>query len=294
MLTSPSEPPSELVESRPEGEAKTRYRAILAYDGTAYQGFQRLSHEPTIQAEVERALAQVTGQQVRIIGAARTDTGVHAAGNVIAFDVNWRHEDWKLIKALNATLPTDIAVQGIERAEPGFHPRFDAKSREYEYTVYEAEHRHPLYAHSAWQVRGSLNVPHMNEAAAALIGEHDFATFGAPTQGNVTIRTVYHSAWQAERLNPTARWLHYQVEANGFLHHMVRVVVGAMIDVGLGRWSVVEFTDALRAAERSRARQMAPANGLTLTRVNYPETSLMSSEHGGEDAPLRENGDSFR
>ncbi len=262
-----------------------RYRATVAYDGTAYQGFQRLTNKRTVQGEIERALATVIGKAVRIIGSARTDTGVHAVGNVIAFDVEWRHADHKLIDALNAKLPTDIAVQSIERTKPTFHPRFDARSRMYEYAIYEAPHRNPLTARQMWQVRGPFDVDRMNEAAASLIGEHDFASVGAPTQGLVTIRAVYRSEWYAETFG-AARRLTYHVEANGFLHHMVRVLVGVMIDVGLGRWSVVEFTDAIQATDRNRVHQMAPPHGLTLIAVTY--------KTGGEDAPLLENGESFR
>ncbi len=234
-----------------------------------------------MQAAVEQALLKVTGQAVRLIGAARTDTGVHASGQVIAFDVAWRHPDETLIRALNATLPEDIAFQRLERAERTFHPRFDAYSRVYRYQVYEAPARNPLYLRTAWQRCGSLDAEMMNAVAAELLGEHDFATFGAPTQGDSTIRRVYRSVWQIEALKTGVRLLTYHIEANGFLHHMVRVLVGALADVGSGKWSVVEFTDALQAADRSRARQMAPPHGLTLIQVKY----------GGEDAPLLDNGD---
>ncbi len=246
---------------------------MIAYDGANYQGFQRQAPGvPSVQAAIEQALSAVIGQPIRVLGAARTDTGVHAAGQVIAFDVEddqWRHGERALLRALNAELPNDVAVQRLERAPNGFHPRFDAHSRMYCYRVYEAEQRQPLYARTAWHVYGRLNVVAMNEVAAMLLGEHDFATFGAPTQGEGTIRQVISSEWTVEVLGESARLLTYQVEANGFLQRMVRALVGEIVDIGLGKRTLAEFTDAFQAADRSRARAMAPPHGLTLIEVNY-------------------------
>lgn len=250
-----------------------RYRAVIAYDGANYQGFQRQAiGVPSVQATVEQALAAVIGQPVRTLGAARTDTGVHAAGQVIAFDLadgQWRHDEQTLLRALNAELPDDVAVQRLERAPAGFHPRFDATSRTYCYRVYQAEQRHPLYARTAWYIYGSLDVPAMNETAATVLGEHDFATFGAPTQGESTRRRVFRSEWTAKAVGESARLLSYRIEANGFLQRMVRALVGEMVDIGLGKRTLAEFTGAFQAADRSRARAMAPPHGLTLIEVSF-------------------------
>ncbi len=254
-----------------------RYRAVIAYDGSAYQGFQRQSAAPSVQAMLEKALAAATGTESRVLGAARTDTGVHGAGQVIAFDAIWRHADWKLIRALNANLPDDIAVQRIERAEPDFHPRFDATSRVYEYQVYQAETRNPLFARTAWHLIAPLNVVAMNAVAATILGDHDFATFGAPTQGTRTVRTVFGSAWRAEMLTNGARLLTYRVEANAFLQHMVRALVGALTEVGAGAWSPADFAAALAAADRQRGRQLAPPHGLTLIDVTYKTDGVPSA-----------------
>ena len=246
---------------------------MIAYDGAMYQGFQRQAiGVPSVQAAIEQALSTVTGQSLRILGAARTDTGVHAAGQVIAFDLTeaqWPHGARTLLRALNAELPDDIAVQRLERTPAGFHPRFDATSRMYYYRVYEAEQRHPLHARTSWHVYGTLNIEAMNEVAGTLLGEHDFATFGAPTQGESTIRRVMRSEWTAEACGESARRLIYQIEANGFLQRMVRALVGEMVEIGLGKHTLAEFTDAFRAADRSRARGMAPPHGLTLLAVRY-------------------------
>jgi tRNA pseudouridine38-40 synthase len=251
-----------------------RYRAILAYDGTEYRGFQRLAgDQPTIQGMVETAIARVSGQQVTVLGAGRTDAGVHATGQVIAFDLIWRHPDDDLLRAINATLPDDIAVQGLERAEPDFHPRFDAASRTYQYFVYEAPIRQPLMGRMSWWVRPPayqrLNVDTMNWAAAKLLGVHDFASFGTPPQGEKTVRQVFRSEWEIEVPTQGTRLISYRIEANAFLYRMVRSIVGTLVEIGLGRMSVEEFIDAFQARDRSRISRLAPAHGLTLVEVKY-------------------------
>lgn len=226
----------------------TRYRATLAYDGTAYQGFQRQAGStPTIQRALEQALARVTGQAVTVTGAGRTDAGVHAAGQVIAFDAAWRHSDADLLRALNAVLPGDIALQDIAQ-QPGFHPRFDALARLYTYDVLNAAQRQPLLRCRAWHVWTPLDRGALAAAAALLLGEHDFATFGQPPQGTNTVRTVLRSEWAARPVSGGAL-LTYSVEANAFLQHMARRMVGMLVEVGRGALSVAQFEAALRAAD---------------------------------------------
>ncbi len=251
-----------------------RYRAIVAYDGTAYQGFQRLTdRRPSVQGTIEAALTRINGQEVSILGAGRTDAGVHATGQVIAFNLVWKHDDWDLLRAINATLPTDIALQRLERVEMEFHPRYDAKSRTYQYFVYEAQIRQPMMARMAWWVRPPLHqrldVDSMNWAAAKLLGNHDFATFGSPPQGESTTRQVFQSEWQIEVPTQGTRLLSYCIEANAFLYHMVRSIVGALVEVGLQRLAIAEFIEAFQAKERGRIGRLAPPHGLTLTEVKY-------------------------
>ncbi|MFN8529275.1 MAG: tRNA pseudouridine synthase A [Anaerolineae bacterium] len=197
-----------------------RCRAIVMYEGTAYQGFQRQKHGvPTIQAAIEAAILKVTGQAVTVIGAGRTDTGVHATGQVIAFDVEWKHLPIALLKAINAALPDDIAVQEMDILPEGdpFHPRFDAFSRVYRYDVLCTPHRQPLDRFRAWQFNHELNADKLAQAAAMLIGSHDFGAFGKPPiEGEHTIREVIRSEWAASPAAFGARWS-YTVEANASL-----------------------------------------------------------------------------
>src|SRR5258707_3199639 len=252
-----------------------RYRATLAYDGTDYLGFQRQdSDTPTVQGKVEEALCKASGgQQVTVIGAGRTDTGVHATGQIIAFDLAWKSDDDDLLRAVNALLPTDIALQRLDRAEPDFHPRFDATSRTYQYFVYEAQIRQPMMAWMSWWVRPPihtrLDIDKMNWAAAKLLGAHDFASFGTPPQGEKTLRHVYQSEWFIETPTSGTRLLAYCIEANAFLYHMVRSIVGTLIDVGLDRMSIAEFIEAFQAKDRGRIGKLAPPHGLTLIDVTY-------------------------
>lgn len=176
-----------------------RYRATLAYDGTAYFGFQRQPTHPTVQGRLEQALERVLGQPTGIFAAGRTDTGVHATGQVVAFDAVWKHDAATLMRAVNANLPDDIALQAITRHD-GFHPRFDALSRTYRYQIAVLDVRQPLLAKRAWQLLSDLDEQALQRTAQMLIGEHDFAAFGQPPQGVNTVREIYRSAWQVTQL----------------------------------------------------------------------------------------------
>jgi tRNA pseudouridine38-40 synthase len=246
----------------------TRYRAVVSYDGTAYQGFQRQAGDtPTIQLALERAVVQVSQQPTTVIGAGRTDTGVHAAGQVIAFDITWTHSDHDLLRALNAVLPDDIALHELVQY-PGFHPRFDAMSRVYRYVIIHAEQRQPLLGRYTWHIRGILDADRMQTAANVLIGEYDFATFGAPPKGTNTVRTVMRSEWVIEQ-QPYGTRLTYWIEANAFLQHMVRRVVGMLVDVGRGMRTMQQFETAFRAVSLAKGWTVAPPQGLTLEMVRY-------------------------
>jgi tRNA pseudouridine38-40 synthase len=241
-----------------------RVRTVVAYDGTDYQGYQRQANGPTVQEALETALAQVAGEEVTVLAAGRTDSGVHAKGQVIAFDTEWRHPLGDLQRALNAVLPRDIAVREVAQTRPDFHPRYDARSRHYRYTVYNSPVRSPLARRTSLHMRERLDVGVMQEAAESLAGEHDFATFGQPPQGNNTVRRVLKAEWSSEW-----PWLYFDVEANAFLYRMVRSLVGTMLEVGLGRMTVEEFDQAFAARERGQAGPTAPAHGLCLIEVKY-------------------------
>jgi len=242
-----------------------KFRAKASYDGTEFFGFQRQGAFRSVQGEIETALCTITGQSVVVYGAGRTDSGVHATGQVIAFDVEWRHSPEALQRALNVTLPPDAAVRDVQRCEAGFSPRFDALSRTYEYTVYRGAVRQPLRDRYAWQIGRVLNAESMNEAAAALIGERDFAAFGSPTSDSEsTVRRVIRARWDEREGD-----LVFTIEANAFLYRMVRRIVNALVKVGSGRIRCAEFADALASCDQNRITGLAPAAGLCLTRVTY-------------------------
>lgn len=245
-----------------------RYRATLAYDGTAYQGFQRQAGSaPTIQAALEKALAAVTGQAAGVVAAGRTDTGVHATGQVIAFDVAWKHGDDDLLRAINVVLPDDIALQDL-RQQVGFHPRFDAVARVYRYHLVQASQRQPLLRDRAWRVRAELDAEAMGAAAMQLLGEHDFAAFGRSPQGDNTIRLVMESHWNRRRAPYGWDWT-YTIEATAFLHHMVRRIVGVLVQVGRGALTVDAFAALFAARALIGGIALAPPQGLVLGQVKY-------------------------
>ena len=271
-----------------------RYAAILAYDGTDYQGFQRQpTPTPTIQAAVEAAVAAVTRCACAVIGAGRTDTGVHALGQVIAFDVSWKHSEAELLSAINANLPLDIALQRLWRQDE-FHPRYDARWRQYAYRVATVRARNPLLNRSTWQLAGvRLNLDAMRKAAATCLGEHDFAAFGTPPQrgSDNTVRQIFQSRWETAREEYGAIYT-YRIRGTAFLYHMVRRLVGAMVQVGRERLSLTDFEAILRSLDIERAKVLAPPQGLVLEAVGYAPrlTATETCEHaaGAAEAPLEE------
>lgn len=241
-----------------------RIRAVVAYDGANYRGLQRQASGPTVQGTLEQAILQITKTPTALVVAGRTDAGVHAQGQVIAFDADWRHSLADLQRALNAVLPPDIAVCDLEQTTPDFHPRYAAKSRHYRYTVYNAPVRSPLTRHTSFHVAAPLDLAAMNRAATLLVGEYDFASFGQPTQGAVTTRSVFAAAWQAD-----APWLYFDIKANAFLFRMVRSIVGTLLQVGRGALTPEQFGVLLAKRDRGCVKYMAPAHGLCLVQVSY-------------------------
>ena len=257
----------------------TRYVATLAYDGTEYFGFQRQpEHIPTIQLAVEKSISKITRQNVSIIGAGRTDTGVHAIGQVIAFDVEWKHSETDLLLAINSQLPKDIALQNIWRQDD-FHPRYDALSRQYVYTVACLTTRNPLLNRQAWQIfDDSLDLETMQIASAHLIGSHDFGAFGTPPQegSTNTVREVFLSQWEKE--TPVYGEVYtYRIRATAFLYHMVRRIVGTLVLVGQGKLTVDEFTAIMESRDIQMAKRLAPPQGLILEAVHYPQDKIGTS-----------------
>lgn len=242
-----------------------RYRALIAYDGTHYFGFQRQrSEQPTIQGEIERVLAVLTNQAVPVTGSGRTDRGVHATGQVVSFQTAWKHGPQTLQRALNAHLPAEISVLQLDEIHAEFHPRFDARSRAYQYFIYNQPVRSPLHGRYHWHISKPLNIASMNAAASQLLGLHDFATFGTPPQGENTVREVFHSHWWRQD-----SILVYEIEATAFLYRMVRSIVGSLKLVGDASWTVDEFVTAFQARNRDLCGTVAPPQGLRLVSVTY-------------------------
>jgi tRNA pseudouridine38-40 synthase len=246
-------------------------RATVAYDGTEFSGFQVQDGGRTIQGALEAALAQVTRQTPRVVGAGRTDAGVHARGQVIGFRVEWRHTLADLHRALNAVLPEDAAVLDLGPAQPGWHPRFSARRRHYRYTVLNSPLRSPLDRRYAHLVTEPLDLAPLQSAADLLVGQHDFASFGQPTQGHSTVRVIYEAGWRQEDAWPAHRLFTFDVIGNAFLRSMVRCLVGTMLQVGVGRWPVGRVNEILAGRDRALAAPPAPACGLCLMKVEYEE-----------------------
>ena len=242
-----------------------RIRAVIAYDGTDYHGFQRQSpdREPSIQGMLEGALGKI-GQPGGVLGAGRTDAGVHASGQVVAFNVDWRHSLNDLQRALNATLPEDIAVLELEQTADTFHPRYDAVSRAYRYRISNTRVRDPLTMRYALHVPQELNIDAMRQAVAHTIGTHDFAAFGQPTVGESTIRSLYRAEVVA-----TGPSIAIELQANGFLYRMVRRIVGTLIVIGRGEQTPQDFNDILESADPNCAGPAVAPSGLCLIAVNY-------------------------
>jgi tRNA pseudouridine38-40 synthase len=233
----------------------------VAYDGTAYGGFQIQPNAPTVQGELERVLAVICGEPVRITGAGRTDAGVHATGQVIDLRTTSGLGPVELERGVNALLPEDIAISDLEPAEDWFHARFSATGRTYEYRIRNAPVRDPLWTRREHWHPGELDVAAMRVAAAHLVGRHDFAAFATGESGE---RTVRHAEWVSQ-----GSVLHFEIESDAFLRGMVRCIVGTLLWVGRGKMTVDHFGEVLGARDRTLAGPSAPARGLCLVAVRY-------------------------
>ena len=233
----------------------------MAYDGTAYAGFQIQPNAPTVQGELERVLAVICGEPVRITGAGRTDAGVHASGQVIDLRTTSGLGPEELERGVNALLPEDIAISDVEPAGDFFHARFSATGRTYEYRIRNAAARDPLWTRREHWHPLELDVAAMRVAAAQLVGRHDFAAFAAGESGE---RTVKRAEWTSE-----GSVLRFEIESDAFLRGMVRGIVGTLLWVGRGKLTVDGFAEVLAGKDRSMAGPSAPAKGLCLVAVRY-------------------------
>lgn len=262
-----------------------RYQLTLAYDGTNFFGSQRQASRSgatkrTVQGELEKALCEFgwTGRSVLLAG--RTDTGVHATGQVASFDLDWSHSEEELVRALNAVLPTDLAVHNARMIHGTFHPRFDAISRRYRYRLFCQPLRDPTRERFAWRVWPKIRGDVLPKTAKLFLGMHDFSAFGSPTtpRGG-TVRTVIKAAW-SQAHGADDEW-HFDVQADAFLYRMVRRLVFVQVAVAQGKVSAEAIAHSLanRVPAGTRSEKipagLAPAHGLTLVEVAYPNIESM-------------------
>jgi tRNA pseudouridine38-40 synthase len=242
------------------------YKSILAYDGTDFHGFQRQQETVrTVQGELEAGLRKIGWQGESIMAAGRTDSGVHARGQVVTFQMDWGHGQNVLRRALNASLPADMAVSSVEVAADDFHPRFSATSRLYCYHLIVAPLRDPLRERYAWRVWPRLHVDNLNQIGAAFLGRRDFGAFGtAPIEGGHTIRQVSELVWSEEGDH---QWV--DIRADAFLYHMVRRVVAAILEVAYRKRELEELQASIEDPDLRWESGLAPARGLCLEEVGY-------------------------
>jgi tRNA pseudouridine38-40 synthase len=240
------------------------YQLKIAYDGTNFLGFQKQRKGRTVQAEIENSLHCLEWKGTSITAAGRTDTGVHASGQVIAVQMTWKHPLSELQKALNANLPNDVAVISIHSVPEGFHPRFSALSRKYIYRIYCQDQRNPLKDRFAWQVWPAVDPKRLKKAAEVVVGKHDFVAFGKPPRDEAgTIREVFMAEWKNEKNE-----FRFEVKANAFLYHMVRRMVFLQVRVGQDSMDITDLHKTV-AGVRNIKPGIAPACGLELAEVEY-------------------------
>lgn len=253
-----------------------RYQLTLAYDGTDFFGSQRQAKSRTVQGELEKALSKLGWAGRSVVMSGRTDTGVHATGQVAAIDLDWSHAEDDLVHALNAALPMDMAVRRAQIVDEKFHPRFDATSRCYQYKLFCHPLRDPMRERFAWRLWPELNDKSLAKNAKLFLGTHDFSAFGSPTapKGR-TVRTVLNAKWMQTR-EAKDEWL-FEVQANAFLYRMVRKLVFVQVALAQGKVSAEKIVATLANPANVESRSeipagLAPAHGLTLVEVTYNES----------------------
>ncbi len=245
-----------------------RVAMVVEYHGKGYSGFQYQNNAPTVQQQIEKAIQALTTEPVRVKAAGRTDAGVHALGQVVAFDTNARYSPRVFMKALNARLPQDIAVREAYKVSPNFDPRRDAISRLYRYTLLASEVRSPVWRESSHLARPTLDLDSMREAAALMVGIHDFANFAAPMENPEasSIRQIY-----GVNLATAKPFIYVDVEGNAFLPRQVRRMVGALVDVGAGKLKITDISKQISKDVNAPIARSLPPQGLCLVKVKYAD-----------------------
>lgn len=242
------------------------YRLLLCYLGTPYAGWQRQVGKETVQGCIEAALQKIWDHPISLQGSGRTDTGVHAKGQIASFNAEGRHSPEVLVRALNANLPTSIRILQARIVSPEFHARFDAKGKTYEYLIRNHPIEDPFALNLCWHIPRPLDVPAMRRAMKCLVGKHDFASFTSNPgyERETTVRTV-----RSFQLIQKKEMLLFRITADGFLYRMVRNLVGGLVQVGRGKIPETEIKKILAAKKRSAAPATAPAHGLYMVKVYY-------------------------
>jgi len=250
---------------RAENSSKVNIKVVLEYDGSGFAGWQQQAGGRTVEAEVKRALRELTGNDHVVYAAGRTDAGAHAEGQVVNFQFEGRIAPQRLVAALNARLPVDVAALSAEVVPEGFHARYSARWRRYRYRYLDRRGRPALERARCWHVAGPLDVEAMSNAAQALVGRHDWTTFcSASEPAGERVREM-SSATVARR----GEYVELELVAEGFLRGLARSIAGALAEVGRGRRPAGWVGEILRAKDRRLAAKTAPAGGLTLVEVVY-------------------------
>ena len=246
-----------------------RVELTVAYDGTNYAGWQVQDNALTVEEVLNRALKELTGEEIAVTGASRTDAGVHARGNLAVFDTASPIPPEKFARALSARLPKDICVVSSREVPEDYHPRRVKTRKTYEYHIDHAPIPDPLYNRYRTHIYWDLDVKAMQEAAACFLGEHDFAAFcSAGGQTETTVRTIYRCEVEERE---EGRHLLIRVQGNGFLYNMVRIIAGTLLEVGAGRIRPEDIPGIIQSADRQAAGPTAPAKGLVLEKYEFDE-----------------------
>ena len=250
----------------PLEQAERNIKLVLAYDGTGLSGWQRQARDPSIQDFLEKALSRLTGEKVTVFGAGRTDAGVHARGQTANFHTCSARTPQELLKGGNSLLPRQMAILSVEEVPLDFHARFSARTKIYDYDLHLGPVRPVLNRHLVWHLGPDLDLEAMARAWAMILGRHDFAAFQST---GTPVKSTVREMLTAELTRPEPGVARLSVQGDGFLRHMVRAMVGTVVQVGQGRLSPEGFAAVLAGRDRSRAGPTAPAQGLFLREVKY-------------------------
>ena len=239
-------------------------KITIQYNGKNYCGWQKQNNSPGIQGTIEKAIFDITREEVKITGSGRTDAGVHALGQVANFKINSQIPVDRIPNALNAKLPKDISIVKAEELDEDFHSRYSAKKKTYRYQIYNSLYRSPIYADISYPVKYDLDIDKMKKEAKSLIGTYDFKGFMSSGSSVIdTVRTIYNI-----EVSKSEDLIIIEIEGNGFLYNMVRIIAGTLVDIGRGRITE-KMSTIIESKSRSMAGHTAPAHGLFLKKVDY-------------------------